>query len=847
MRWLQWRPGSPFASPKAPALLACPRHPLLRGGPRDPAPRRRQRHGRRLVRRPPAPGPRPSARRRGGAPARGRGLPGRRGDRAVGRLRAVGTRHRRRPGRRRAAVRAAPQHLPPRRRLLGMGPGRRGHRRLGRRRLRPVGRRGGRGRGRRGPIPLGGLAVGLGLGVRGLGRGRRRVRRLRGPGRRGGVRPRAAGPAGPRPAALRGWPGRAAADEHPAEHLLDPAARGRDPGRGRAHGVDPRGEAADHPPAVLPHPLDARHHHRPRLRWRGRDLVRVRRLPGQGAAGRQHRHVPARVPAAQPPARVLGDLRHGVEGPHRLDHPLPGDRGGLHRSALPPPAGRRPAGPQGHDDHAAARLRRGAGRRRARGGHQRDRAQRLHAPGLEPMTAAEETMVQAPRERAGRAALGRRDRDRQVAGRHERRVRLVEIEAVEQPVRATRATRSARSRARAGWVERARRLAGQAQAWWAEGTERVAVRRGFTGGRAPTPAGGSAGPAGSTGTFAPRRVAGPAPRHLSAVGRRASRGEDVVTGWCSVLVVLGLYLDGTAWRGVLYLGLVGTAGWILTREQRPGAWSLRAVPAGYRLALVGAGLAMVAVAGDAVWHTLTGVEHGAARLVSPFHLVLFAGACLLGGSALRAAWSGPSPARVPGLKAFWPVVLSVTLVVAGTAFFFRDVSPLAAEAVSADRQLGLLVENLFFIAPVLLLLLRWQTPLGTFTVMAGSVAVALTTLTGLGLVGLVGAAVLGGTAADVAVALLRPSPQRRWATRAVAVIAPAVYWTVYFALLEVGYGAGWEPALWLGSVLWACLSGFTLALLMWPPAVPLTAWNRGRTRPSSTTTPTAMPARMVGR
>jgi hypothetical protein len=464
------------------------------------------------------------------------------------------------------------------------------------------------------------------------------------------------------------------------------------------------------------------------------------------------------------------------------------------------------------------------------------------------MTAAEETMLQAPRERAGRAALGRRDRDRQVAGRHERRVRLVEVEAVEQPVRATRATRSARSRrARGGLVERARRLAGQAQAWWAEGIERVAVRRGSTGGRAPTPAGVAAGSAGSAATFTPRRVAGPAPRHLSAVGRRASWGEDVVTGWCSVLVVLGLYLDGTAWRRVLYLGLVGTAGWILTREQRSGAWSLRAVPAGYRLALVGVGLAMVAVAGDAVWHMLSGVEQGAARLVSPFHLVLFAGACLLGGSALRAAWSEPSPARVPGLKAFWPVVLSVTLVVAGTAFFFRDVSPLAAQAVPADRQLGLLVQNLFFIAPVLLLLLRWQTPLGTFTVMAGSVAVALTTLTGLGLVGLVGAAVLGGTAADVAVAFLRPSPQRRWAARAVAVIAPAVYWTAYFALLKVGYGAGWEPALWLGSVLWACLSGFTLALLMWPPAVPLTAWNRGRTRPSSTTTPTAMPARMVGR
>ncbi|HJU02282.1 MAG TPA: hypothetical protein VJ966_13895, partial [Actinomycetes bacterium] len=72
-------------------------------------------------------------------------------------------------------------------------------------------------------------------------------------------------------------------------------------------------------------------------------------------------------------------------------------------------------------------------------------------------------------------------------------------------------------------------------------------------------------------------------------------------------------------------------------------------------------------------------------------------------------------------------------------------------------------------------------------------------------------------------------------------------WTAHFALLGVGYGAGWEPARWLGSVLWACLCGLALAWLMWPPAVPLTAWNRGRARTPSTTTPAAMPARMVGR
>jgi hypothetical protein len=497
----------------------------------------------------------------------------------------------------------------------------------------------------------------------------------------------------------------------------------------------------------------------------------------------------------------------------------------------------------------------------------------------------------------------------QAIGRHERRPRLVEVSG-HHATPSRRATRVARSRhaARPGWAvwaERAGRFAGQAREWWAEGTGRVAARsrerwaeqvaaaqRTRPGGPVPTLRSVAAGPGsrsregaragygyGSSATQL--QAADPAtPRHLAGTrtARRASWREDVMTGWCSLLLVLGLYLDGwnhinllddglgpflTPWHGVLYAGFAATAAWILTRNQRRGAWSLRAVPPGYRLALVGMGLAMVALAGDAVWHTLYGSEQGLARLISPFHLVLFTGACLLVGSALRAAWSGPTSARVPGLRAFWPVVLSTTLVVAMTAFFFQYVSPVVAwrrpglaalpagspfaETVQVYELLGLLVHNLLFLAPVLLLLLRWQTPLGTFTVMSGTVALLLATQTELGLVGLVGAAVLGGAAADVAVHLLRPSPERRWAARAVAVTAPAVYWTSHFALLKVGYGVTWELEIWLGSVVWASLSGLSLALLMWPPAVPLTAWNRGRAPARSPAAPTPMRVRMVGR
>ncbi|HYY77746.1 MAG TPA: hypothetical protein VFD04_00960 [Actinomycetes bacterium] len=375
---------------------------------------------------------------------------------------------------------------------------------------------------------------------------------------------------------------------------------------------------------------------------------------------------------------------------------------------------------------------------------------------------------------------------------------------------------------------------------------------------------------------APAEQDGPGPRHLAPrAARRATWREDVITGWCSLLLVLGLYLDGwnhinllddglgpflTPWHGVLYTGFTVTALWILTRHQQRGAWSLEAVPPGYRTALVGMGLSMTALAGDAVWHTLFGEEKGLARLIAPFHLILFAGASLLVSSGLRAAWSGPSPARVPGLRVFWPVLLSTTLVTAMASFFFQYVSPVVAwrrpmqaalppgspflETVQVYDLLGVLVYNLLFIAPVLLLLRRWQTPLGTATVMSGAVALLLSTQTEFALVGLVGAAVLGGAAADVAIALLRPSPQRPWATRAVAAAAPAAYWTANFAILRAGYGVTWVLEIWLGSVVWASLSGLTLALLMQPAAVPLTAWNRGRTGQAA---PAPAPARAPAR
>ena len=180
----------------------------------------------------------------------------------------------------------------------------------------------------------------------------------------------------------------------------------------------------------------------------------------------------------------------------------------------------------------------------------------------------------------------------QTVGRHERRPHLVEVSgghatpdlrvARNGQAGAIRATRASRHAAPAGWatfLERAGRFAGQARAWWTEGTDRIAARA------IPIRSVGT----GSGNVSAIRaaagaqraRAAGPTPRHLAETPgeRRVRWHEDLVTGWCSLLLVLGLYLEGwgrgnlvgegsgtalTPWFGALVAGFVATTGWILT-------------------------------------------------------------------------------------------------------------------------------------------------------------------------------------------------------------------------------------------------------------------------------------------
>lgn len=334
---------------------------------------------------------------------------------------------------------------------------------------------------------------------------------------------------------------------------------------------------------------------------------------------------------------------------------------------------------------------------------------------------------------------------------------------------------------------------------------------------------------------------------------RTSRRDDLITALFSAWLLIGLFIDGwahnnlptletffTPWHAALYSGFLATAmwtGWLVFRGIRRGLTPSVAIPIGYGLGVVGAIAFGVAGIADFVWHSLLGIEVSIEALLSPPHLVLLTAGLLMATSPLRAAWSSADP-RTISWGRFLPPLLSLTLATAAVAFFFQyvsaflsrhatvlDAAALASPAGSGTAEtsqivgiMSVLVTNLILMAPVLLILRRWQPTFGSVTFLFTAVGAMMASQHEFEVGVTVIAALVGGLAADVLIHRYRPSPNRPGPHRVVAVALPAVLWTTYFALLDLQFGVAWVTELWAGTIVLAVLSGLALSLLTMPPA-----------------------------
>jgi len=247
------------------------------------------------------------------------------------------------------------------------------------------------------------------------------------------------------------------------------------------------------------------------------------------------------------------------------------------------------------------------------------------------------------------------------------------------------------------------------------------------------------------------------------MGPRAIWREDLITSLLSVVLVMGLFLDGwnhinlqngalgsfwTVWHALLYLGFNATAIWVVTRNPHlytrgakpaPYFHPIFGIPLRYPLAIGGLALATVGLFGDLAWHTAFGEETGVARVIAPFHLFLFAGAAGLASAPLRSAWYAPRYyPTASSFRRLLPPLIALTLVTCVAAFMFQwldaflDWTPsveigrippdLAANArVRGTTEFAgaarILVTNLILLAPIFLALRRWRLPFGSATLL----------------------------------------------------------------------------------------------------------------------------------
>jgi len=318
----------------------------------------------------------------------------------------------------------------------------------------------------------------------------------------------------------------------------------------------------------------------------------------------------------------------------------------------------------------------------------------------------------------------------------------------------------------------------------------------------------------------------------------------VLSAW----LVGGAFIDGwahthgkvdttffTPWHAAFYTGFLAVAGALvgalLHHTTRRGTWQL-ALPPGYNLSLLGVVIFGCGGVGDLAWHTLFGIEKDVEALVSPTHIMLACGVCLMVGGPFRAAWQRCAP-----LGTRWqqhlPLLLSLTWMLSACTFMTQVAHPIVylwggGSAPGAHGWLwqalgvvGMLWDTGLLMGFLLLTMRRWSLPPGSFTLVIGLNAVAMGLLYHRTYPFLpVMARVIAGLGADVVYAWLQPSAQRLRTWRLFACMVPVLLTTLHFGGLGLTVGVWWSVHLWAGTIVLTGFVGLLLSMLLVPPPVP---------------------------
>ena len=365
--------------------------------------------------------------------------------------------------------------------------------------------------------------------------------------------------------------------------------------------------------------------------------------------------------------------------------------------------------------------------------------------------------------------------------------------------------------------------------------------------------------------------------HVSGNARpQTTLREDAVTAFLASYTLFALFWDGLRHNNLtgvdnffspphiaMYLGLTGLGVWIaivLLRYQKGLEdldWS--AVPRGYRLAFAALPLAAIAGPVDFIWHEAYGFENQIDSTFSPPHQGLFYAGAMLAAIPAASAWQRRQSA--PPLSCFYPVVFSVTSVIAAMLFVVHQLLPFyggagvvasqgfqddiagradafspGADAVHTEglshaltnygddafpfyffsvhaAVAGILLFTIVFMAAILLMRRRWRVPAGSLTIMGTFLALLWPMLSEYREWELIPALILAGVAGDLLLARFGDTRIRLF-----ALLLPPVMWALFFLCVELLQdGLGWEPTLWVGLLGTTAGLGYAISLLVFPP------------------------------
>jgi hypothetical protein len=291
----------------------------------------------------------------------------------------------------------------------------------------------------------------------------------------------------------------------------------------------------------------------------------------------------------------------------------------------------------------------------------------------------------------------------------------------------------------------------------------------------------------------------------------------------------GDFLSG--WHLVLYGGVTLVALWLGIGALRHGpvfVWSSGTTTLGFLLLAFGGAF-------DSIWHEVFGVEANVDALVSPPHLIVFAGLAFLLASPVVVLWRRPARrlgwiASAVALVSVVTTVLVISLftgflspLASGMSLTFGYVEPLVGESMNEYdevRGLGIAVwTTAVLVAAFTIVLVRFRPMPGLVAVsifLCGAPALLLTDRAVIEPL-VIGYAV-AGLVTEVMVALTGRPTLGRLAASVTGALMGSMLWLSTFALLDREDRLLWATPMWSGTVVLAGLVGAAVAALVALPA-----------------------------